>query len=98
MERIAELGITGRRALQDSDSGLYDALRRRGLLDKVGLGKNAGRNWAGMEEDELLAFAKGVIADREIRGKDELKRLDSGLYDALRHRGLLGRAFEGIER
>jgi len=107
-EFIAERGTTGRTELQKADSGLYNALKRRKLLDEVGLPDSRGerRDWAGMEREELVARSKEYITETLIGGRKELKRADPGLYQALRKRKLLGevglaekhRDWAGMER
>ncbi|MFH0885327.1 MAG: hypothetical protein V1861_06475 [Candidatus Micrarchaeota archaeon] len=90
-EFIAKNGITKRRRLAEADPGLYSALRKRKLLDEVGLpdSNDGHRNWAEMGKEELIAHAKGFIVERGIQGRKELAKADKGLYQALGKRKLL---------
>ena len=89
---IEEKGIKNRRGLEKADNGLYKALRRRRLLDKVGLYmKRPYRFISKMSDEELVEYAKNVIEEKAFRSKRDLAKKDSGLYKALWRRGLLDR-------
>jgi len=96
---IAEKGISGRSELKRADAGLNNALRKRKLLDGVGLPNLRGetRNWARMRKDGLVVHAKRFIAERRIEKRGELKEADSGLYRALWKRKLLDTVFSDVE-
>lgn len=98
-EFIGGRGISGREELRKEYAVLYGALTRRKLLDAVGLGyvNIRHRDWAAMDKDGLVAFAKGFIAEKGIGGREELKKADRGLYLALLRRKLLDAAFAGVE-
>jgi len=85
---IAERGIVSRKNLRKEDAGMYQALRKRGLLGGIGL-EDIYRDWASMGDWELLCFARRFIAERRIGLKVQLKRADQGLYYALIGRKLL---------
>jgi len=87
---ISEKGIDGRRRLCEMDNGLYLALRKRGLLDRIGL-ESKRREWSRMDADELLAFARRYVSARGIESRSELKEADRGLALALWRRGLVDR-------
>jgi hypothetical protein len=88
---IAEKGIIGRKELAEADTGVYQALRGRKLLDEVGLGNLRGemRDWASMGKKELVAFAKKFIAKTGMARRGELRKADWGLYRALLRKKLL---------
>jgi hypothetical protein len=88
---IEENGIRNRKVLDKADSGLYFILRKRKLVDRVGLeNSNVGyRKWASMSDDELVDFAKKIVEAKEILLRSELHKADSGLYTVLLKRKLL---------
>jgi len=93
---LAEEGITGKRQLRIANHALYSALRTRGLLGSIGL-ENRNRDWAGMGNRALIAYAKQSIRDRRVAGRAELSRVDGGLYYVLSRRGLLDKVFRELE-
>jgi len=84
-------GITEREELRKTDNGLYHILCKRGLLDEIGFEKKQRekRSWANMSDEEIVNYARKVIEENRISLKGELRDVDSGLYVALRKRGLL---------
>ncbi|MFH0885462.1 MAG: hypothetical protein V1861_07170 [Candidatus Micrarchaeota archaeon] len=86
---IAERGVGTRPDLCREDSGLYQKLRRRKLLDKVGLKEKRG-HWFRMGNDELVENAKCFIAKRGISGRMELRDAEPNLYLALVKRKRMG--------
>ncbi len=88
---LVDESIRCRKELERVDKRLYQALLKRELLDDVGLEylRREKRDWAAMERDELVEFARGFIAAEGIGGRTELARADPGLYNALGNRGLL---------
>lgn len=88
-EAIKERKISGRTELCRTMSKLYDALRKRKLLDKLGF-EEKYRKWTSMSDDELAGFAKRFIEEKKIGGRKELEKADVGLYCALKKRKLLG--------
>ncbi len=96
---MEEKGIRGRHELEKDDSGLYRVLRKRGLLDEVGFKeKQKERPWRDMSDEEIVEFARKVMEEKGIIGRNELQKSDSGLYSALRKRGLLDRTFAQVEQ
>jgi len=93
-------GISGRGELAKADNGLYDALRKRKLLDKIGFEekKRKKRAWRRMGDEELVAFTKKTMKENRISGRNELQRVDWGLYKALLKRKLLDRVFAPMEK
>lgn len=89
-------GIQERQGMMKHDSGLYSALQRRGLMDKVGF-KSDERAWKRYPDEELIAYAQRHLEEMGISGREALRMEDKGLYNALHSRGLLGRAFALIE-
>ncbi len=51
-----------------------------------------------MSDEEVVEFAKSVVKEKKITGRDELKKTDSGLYEVLRIRGLLDQVLANIEQ
>ncbi len=86
---MKENGVVGRFELRNTDRGLYYVLRKKGLLDKVGF-EERRRQWDKVSDAEIVEIVKRVMKDRKIYGKKELRKVDSGLYDILTKRGLIG--------
>lgn len=86
---IAEHGITSRTELENIESGLYQHLLARGLIDSVGL-EIKQRNWAAMSDEEIIDYTKNFMDEQGIRSQTDLKKVDGGLLFVLRKRGLLG--------
>lgn len=87
---MREGGLCLRVELQRADGGLYAALWKRGLLDRIGA-RQMVRWWRSLGDNGLLEHAKKVITENGIREKMELYHTDYGLYRALARRGLLGK-------
>jgi len=87
---MEEKGISGRHELVKADSGLYNLLRRRRLLDKVGFEKKQ-RPWKDLSDEEIVRFAWKAMKEKEITGRHELEKADRRLYQVLLKRGLLDR-------
>jgi hypothetical protein len=92
--------INGRVELQKADGSLYNALWRRGLLDRVGFQKKRRkmRSWKQMDDEELMKFARKYMKEKGITKRKGLERGDHGLYAALRKRKLLDLVFADIEQ
>lgn len=91
-EAMGEKGISGREHLKEKESGIFCALKRRGLVDAVApLRRRMMRRWASMKDDDIVRLATRIIAERGIRSHKALEKADSGLYSALKRRGLLDR-------
>ncbi|MFH1685494.1 MAG: hypothetical protein ABH983_04255 [Candidatus Micrarchaeota archaeon] len=89
--------ITSRSQLQEVDSGLCKILRARGLMDEVGFVEEL-RCWKDLSNDELVEFAKKWMKENGIIRRVDMEDNDSGLYHALRTRGLLDRAFAHVDQ
>ena len=85
---INENGIKNRKGLYNADNGLYNALRRRKLLDKVKF-KERLRNWSSMSDKRLVEHAQNFVDENDIINGTGLKKVDSGLYEILRNRNLI---------
>ncbi len=94
---MEENEITGKRELKKADSGLYNVLREKGLLNKVGFVEKL-RRWMDLSNDELVEFAKNWMKENAINRRVDMEDNDDGIYCALRKRGLLDRAFADIEQ
>ncbi|MBU0533066.1 hypothetical protein KKB44_06255 [Candidatus Micrarchaeota archaeon] len=90
---MEENEISERRELEKTDSGLYGVLKRRRLLDRVGFEDKMQkkRNWKSMSDEELVEYAKRFMEEKEINGRKDLWKADSGLYTVLWKRKLLDR-------
>ncbi|MFH1685136.1 MAG: hypothetical protein ABH983_02415 [Candidatus Micrarchaeota archaeon] len=97
---MEERGITSRSEFRKEDRnlfyilekrGLFYILEKRGLLDEVGFKekRRKGRPWSDMSDEEIIEYARKVMKENGIRGKKELQKSDSGLYNTLRARGLI---------
>ncbi len=86
---VKENKITKRHVLEKADSGLYHVLRIRGLLDEIGF-EERKRSWKSMSDEEVVELAKKLMEENGVSGKGELSEIDSGLYTILYNRGLLG--------
>lgn len=98
---LQDEGIDGRAELEKADSGLYQALRGRMLLDKIGISNSNSkdRKWTSLSDKELIVFAKRFVEENGIVGRKDLERADNGLIQVLRRRKLLDKLeFEGDER
>ncbi len=86
---MEDKGITGKGELQNADSELYGALRKRGLLDEVGLEPKT-KSWAEMNDAELVQNVAAFVSENDITSLSQLRNQDAGLYDVLWKRKLLG--------
>jgi len=95
LEYMEEKRITGRKQLENADPRLYDALRRRNLLDKISSKKKRRdpREWSSMTGSQIIMYARDLIADNGIKGRTQLSKFDTGLYEALRKKNLLDHLF-----
>ncbi len=93
MKVIEEQGIADKGEFFTSDPGLHSILRKRGLLNEVGLERKVRRkrSWKGMSDVEVVDYAKRVMKKKGITGKHKLEKADHGLYNALGQKGLLDR-------
>lgn len=90
-------GFETKSGLAKEDIGLYNELRKRGLLRALGLKerkrepdrRKPRRSWMAMGDGELLSYARKAVEERAIRGRLELHRKDSGLARELKRRGLM---------
>lgn len=85
---LKENGMCRRKDIEKADSGLYDALTRRGLLASVGFDDKC-RRWADKSDDAIVDFARKLVDEKKLRSKSELKKEDNGLYIALLRRKLI---------
>ncbi|MBU0527726.1 hypothetical protein KKE92_04555 [Candidatus Micrarchaeota archaeon] len=84
-------GITGKRELENINSGAYNNLRKRGLLDQVGFEekRRKRRFWNDVSDEEIVGLARKLIEENGIRSRLKFKAADSGLHAVLRVRNLL---------
>ncbi|MBU0533063.1 hypothetical protein KKB44_06240 [Candidatus Micrarchaeota archaeon] len=85
---VEEKKMSGRFELEKADTGLYDVLRKRGLLDEVGF-EEKYRDWASMSDEEIVGYVRKLMEEKGINGRRELNKADSGLYSILKRRKLL---------
>ena len=98
---MKENGITGKRQLKKADPGLYNTLRKRNLLSKVGFEQKRRefRDWLSLTNDKLIQHAQAFIKEKGIIGRHELEKADRGLYNVLRQRKLIEKVgFEEKQR
>ncbi len=74
--------------LSEVDGGLYQVLKKRKLVHKIGF-ETKRRSWKSMSDEEIVGLAREVIEKEGIKRKGELSDVDSGLYKVLRERKLL---------
>ena len=82
--------ITGKKELENADRRLYQVLRERKLLGKVGF-EEKNRSWKKMSDEEILEYAKKVMRKKRIREKGEFRNADYRTYAVLERRKLLGK-------
>jgi len=88
MKVMKENGVNGRGELEKIDYGLYNVLRRRGLIGRIGLDEKQ-RSWSDISDGEIVEYARRVMEEEKITGRKELQDLDPGFYLVLRRRELL---------
>ena len=93
---VHDHGIRGREEFSKKESGLYNRLNVLGLLGKIGFQLDE-RNWSKYNSGELVLYAIRKIKEKGINRKNDLKKQDRSLYEALRRRNLLDKVFSGIE-
>lgn len=90
-------GIGGRKELEEADPRLYGALRRRKLLDAIGLGRKK-RDWDSMSDEELVELSRRLMAEHGIESRMRFKETDNGLYQVLKKKRLVDHIFSDIEK
>ena len=71
---IKEKGITSRKELSVEDTGLYDVLRKRKLLDELSL-ETKIRDWASISDEELVEHASKFIEKNKIKNSENSAKL-----------------------
>ncbi len=94
---MEEKKITGKTELDRAYHALFNHLKMRGLLDRVGF-EQKQRSWKHMTDDEIVEYARGVIEENKITVRRKLHSIDGGLSAILQRRGLLNRAFARAEQ
>jgi len=94
---VKRKNISGRHELEKRDGGLYKVLLIRGLIDEIEF-EQRQRSWNDMTFDEIIEFARATIKEYMVDSRSELQGMDCGLYEALRKRGLLDRAFAQLDQ
>jgi len=90
--------IDSKVGLQKKRSGLYHALSNRGVLVSINFGKKR-RDWTWMSDSEMISHTKALMAEKGLSSKSDLIEADSGLFQTIKHRGLLDRiGFEERQR
>lgn len=84
---IKDKKIKSRSELANVDSGLYQILQSKKLLNRVEIAKKV-RNWRDKSDEELLVYTGEVMESNGITKKMELVDFDHGLANVLRNRGL----------
>jgi hypothetical protein len=88
---MLKAGIRGRGELQKAEPGVYHALSMRekacpGIMERVGFDVKK-RAWG--TDEEVVAFARGIVAERGITTRREMEEADFGLYQLLERRKLV---------
>lgn len=88
-------GIVSRYGLERENRRLYCALWGRGLLEDIGLGSSwsGRRDWKHHNDEELVAYARRLMADEGVGGRGELSRMFKSLHYVLWKRGLIDKVF-----
>ena len=92
-QKVVDKGLKNRSALDKKDTGLYQTLKKRKLLDRVEFAerKKVERNWKTMSDKELLDYAQDFMDNKKIKSRNGLQKEDRGLYQSLYKRKLLDR-------
>jgi len=85
---IEKNSLESRKALQRFDSGIYQALLKRKLIDALSF-KNDSRRWSKYSDEELLGFAKKHIEENGIRVQKDFHKSDPSLFTTCARRGLM---------
>ena len=92
LDVIRKKGIDSRSALQEDDPGLYQTLRKRGLLDRTNLPKRKKYGkWSRYSDEKLIEYAQKFVDERKIRNVRGLFESNGSLYGILYRRNLLGK-------
>jgi len=92
----AEKGIKTPRGLFSSYQGLYDALRRRGILYQVMPRQNI--YWCKLSDPRLLEETNKVVAAHSITSRSQLAQQHGALYRELSERDLLKNVLDSEKR
>jgi len=101
---MKERGIDTKGILRKNAAGLYKAIEKRRLFDKIGFNqpeigpKKKRRKWLCMSDDELVRFARSFLKEKGISGRTKLSKIDFGLYFTLLNRNLLSLSFSDLEK
>jgi hypothetical protein len=99
---VNERGIKKSKELQRNDSGVYNVLCKRKLIDRVRFEQKQIKRprdfFTGMKDIELIELARNFINQKDIRTRQKMKDFDSGLYEVLRERKLLDLVFSSFEQ
>jgi hypothetical protein len=94
---IIENAIPHRQGLVVHDHGLYKALKRRKLLERLRF--QAKPKLADYSDDQLVSLAQKFVDENSLMKISYLQRMNKPLYSALLKRDLIGRvAFKEIKK
>jgi hypothetical protein len=54
--------------------------------------------WSKITDGQIVEYAKKVMEEKEITGRKELQKTDSGLYSVLKRRRLIDRTFAQLDQ
>jgi hypothetical protein len=89
---IEKNGIRYRTELSILNGRLYDALRRRDLLNSINCDCKR-KKWSKMNDEQIVEFAKKVMRERKIHDPKEFRKKEYGLYLTLQRRNLQNKVF-----
>ena len=86
-EFVGKNEILDKQSLKKKYWGLYDKLRSRKLLGRIGF-PNGRRRWSALKDGEVIQIARRTIEENGLRRLAELRALDVGLYNVIQKRKL----------
>jgi hypothetical protein len=90
-KKIDEEGISSRRELAKKDAGLATVLQERKLSKFITfkMERGAPGYWSSKSDDEIVEYAKKVMAENGIISRADMRKIDGGLDAVLDRRGLI---------
>lgn len=85
---MRERNIRTKTQLIKTKSGLYNSLKKRGLIEKIDFDRKT-RNWASMDNREIIQYANEIIKKKGFGTLNDLDKEDTSLIQTLRRRGIL---------
>jgi len=73
------------------DKQMQRTPRKEPMTEMIQKKRREQRNWKSMSDGELITYAKKIIKENGIRNRNNLQKVDQGMYYVLRRRNLLGK-------